>query len=132
MAQDASLPTKQFSSNSSSFQEAMIIPMRQKILPRHRLLLMRWLEAGEKMGLLDAQIIPQSSHSSKNYSFYEYVVIWVRENSNPAYLIEPKGTNWCLIDALQKREIGRYQDFTTALNHIRPALHPCAALSLSY
>lgn len=98
-----------------------VVPLRQRILARHKEYLLRWLEAGESMGLLDAAI-DTLAYSDIPYETTEQILIWVRENSEPAYVIRPKGRYWVLVDHLQNREIGRYVNFATALRTIRPVL----------
>ncbi|GBQ04776.1 hypothetical protein [Saccharibacter floricola] len=120
MAQKAFLNTRSLTtSHQTSICE--VIPLRQRILPRHKDYLMRWLEAGEAMGLLDAAVDTLSS-SPIPYEVAEQVLIWVRENAEPAYIVRPEGRGWVLIDHLRDREIGRYVNFTTALRTIRPVL----------
>lgn len=98
-----------------------VISLRQRILTRHKKYLMRWLKAGESMGLLDAAV-DTLSYSDISYETTEQVLIWVRENSEPAYIVRPEGRCWVLIDHLQDREIGRYINFAIALRTIRPVL----------
>lgn len=99
-----------------------VIEFRQKILKRHRAYLRRWLEAGQPMGLLAGQIEPPALPQISGAS--EQIVVWVRENSAPAYLIYPKGCFWIAFDALQEHELGRFRSLPAALNAIRPVLPP--------
>lgn len=92
-----------------------IIPLRQKILPRHKDYLLQWLEAGLSMGLLDAAVECPSPHT-------EQITVWVRENAEPAYIVTPAGRNWVLTDHLHHYELGRYSSLDKALNKIRPVL----------
>lgn len=100
-----------------------VVPFRQKLLPRHQQYLAQWLQASEKMGILDASIEnnPLSSKSAHND---QIVVIWVRENADPAYIIRPQGHVWCLIDCLRDNELGRFTSLSMALYTIRPVLPP--------
>lgn len=51
MAQVAHLHDLSHGRNASN-----IVPLRQGLLPRHREYLLRWLEAGQRMGVFDAEI----------------------------------------------------------------------------
>ncbi|QHI96386.1 hypothetical protein GT348_04605 [Aristophania vespae] len=92
-----------------------IVPFRQKILPRHKDYLSQWLEAGLTMGLLDALIDPLSPKA-------DHILIWVRENTEPAYAVSPLGGKWVLTDRLNEYELGRFSSLDKALNKIRPVL----------
>lgn len=120
MAQKAFLDTHALATSRQT-STCKVIPLRQRILQRHREYLMRWLKAGEAMGLLDAAVDTLSS-SPVSYEVAEQVLIWVRENAEPAYIVRPEGRGWVLIDHLCDREIGRYVSFAAALRTIRPVL----------
>jgi len=100
--------------------ENNVVPLRQDLLPRHREFLARWLEAGLCMGLCDADICEDGRNEVG--SVIHHVLVWVRENADPAYMIRPRGMRWVLIDHLRDHEIGSYGSFETALNTIRPVL----------
>lgn len=101
-----------------------VVPLRQGVLPRHREYLSRWLEAGLCMGLFDAEIAtPLHRHTVlSDETPIEHVLVWVRENPNPAYMLKPQGMRWVLIDHLRSHELGHYASFEVALNTIRPVL----------
>ncbi|QDH17651.1 hypothetical protein [Swingsia samuiensis] len=98
-----------------------IIPLRQSVLPRHREYLSRWLEAGTRMGLFDAEIV-ETDKSVDHSKAIDYVLVWVRENPDPAYLLRPQGMRWILVDQLRDNELGSYASFEHALHTIRPVL----------
>lgn len=97
----------------------IVIPFRQKLLPRHRRYLAQWLAASERMGILDASIEAAPDQTDTTPSL---VVVWVRENANPAYIISLNGPQWVLTDCLRENELGRYSDLSEALHTIRPVL----------
>ena len=93
-----------------------VVEFRLRVATRHREHLARWLKAGHRMGLHDAD----ASHPDQ-------VVIWVRENPDPAYLIEADGRHWVVNDCIRgDRPLGRYRTFEEALHSIRPVLTPDA------
>ncbi|WP_173569854.1 hypothetical protein [Acetobacter conturbans] len=96
-----------------------VIPFRMAILPRHKEYLGRWLEAGMRMGLCDAEICIDDEAS---YADAEQVLVWVRENASPAYLIHPEGNRWVVVDALRDNVLSVEHSFELALDFIRPAL----------
>ncbi|PHI95315.1 hypothetical protein BG621_05940 [Parasaccharibacter apium] len=117
MAQKAFRVADRAAASSSSQQgPATIIPFRQKLLPHHRRYLAHWLTASQPMGILDASI--ESTQDSPS----PLIVIWVRENADPAYLIRLEGPQWVLMDCLREHELGRYTDLSAALHTIRPVL----------
>lgn len=117
MAQKAFRVADRAAASSSSQQgPATIIPFRQKLLPHHRRYLAHWLTASQPMGILDASI--ESTQDSPS----PLIVIWVRENADPAYLIRLDGHQWVLIDCLREHELGRYKNLNMALHTIRPVL----------
>ncbi|GBR53318.1 hypothetical protein AA106555_1253 [Neokomagataea thailandica NBRC 106555] len=101
-----------------------IVPLRQGVLPRHREYLSRWLEAGLRMGLFDAEITTTSQRGETHESSaaIEHILVWVRENPQPAYMLRPQGMHWVLIDQLREHKLGSYSSFEVALNTIRPVL----------
>ena len=99
---------------------ANVIPFRAGFLPRHREYLSRWLEAGLSMGLFDADI--EMDRHAKASESVSYVLVWVRENADPAYMVRPQGNRWLLIDQLRGHSLGVYTSFEHALHTIRPVL----------
>lgn len=100
-----------------------IVPLRQGVLPRHREYLSRWLEAGLRMGLFDAEITTTAHQAdAQDSAAIEHILVWVRENPQPAYMLRPQGMNWVLIDQLREHKLGSYSSFEVALNTIRPVL----------
>lgn len=101
-----------------------VVPLRQGLLPRHREYLCRWVEAGQRMGVFDAEITP-ASQDAINFDGtapVDHVLVWVRENPDPAYMLRPHGMRWKLIDQIRDHELGSYASFELALNTIRPVL----------
>jgi hypothetical protein len=94
-----------------------VVSLRTSFLPRHREYLMRWLDAGSCMGLCDADVSSRSENGP-----IEHVLVWVRENADPAYLLRPEGMNWVLIDNLRDHRLGTFHRFEAALYAIRPVL----------
>lgn len=94
-----------------------VIPLRLSFLPRHREYLMRWLDAGACMGLCDVDVAARSDDG-----LIEHVLVWVRENADPAYLVRPEGMTWVLIDHLRDHRLGAFKSFEAALYAIRPVL----------
>lgn len=94
-----------------------VVPLRANFLPRHREYLMRWLDAGTCMGLCDVDVSPRSGNGP-----IEHVLVWVRENADPAYLLRPEGMNWILVDNLRDHRLGTFKTFEAALYAIRPVL----------
>lgn len=71
------------------------------------------------MGLCDADI---TSHNEHDEPDIEHVLVWVRENANPAYMIRPEGMGWMLIDQIRNHPLATYRSFEAALHAIRPVL----------
>lgn len=107
------------SSSTRNDRTGTVIPFRQKLLPRHHRYLAQWFAASERMGILDVAIenAPEPSAADSHL-----VVVWVRENANPAYVISLHGPQWVLTDCLRDNELGRYGDLSEALHTIRPVL----------
>ncbi len=95
-----------------------VVMLRQRLLPHHRTVLNRWLQAGRCMGLCDASI----STAPPGQVDPDYVLVWVRENPDPAYMITPEGMNWCVTDCIRGSTLARHESFEAALNFIRPVL----------
>ena len=100
---------------------ANVVLLRQRILPSHTALLARWVEAGRCMGICDASMFaPHTDAATAAGS--NYVLVWVRENIDPAYMIVPEGSEWMVVDAVRQRNLMRVRSFAEALNFIRPVL----------
>ena len=95
-----------------------IVVLHPRITSRHTALLARWLEAGRRMGLCDASAFFPDRHERQR----DYVLVWVRENPDPAYMICSEGNAWAVIDAVRERELSRLPSFAAALHFIRPVL----------
>ncbi|MBS4075248.1 hypothetical protein KGY14_08585 [Ameyamaea chiangmaiensis] len=99
-----------------------VVPLRLGILPRHRDYLMRWLEAGMRMGLCDADVCREDNR------LFDMVLVWVRENADPAYGVHPEGMRWVLTDHLRDHRLGTFATFEAALQAIRPVM-PAGAIA---
>ena len=89
-----------------------VVEFRYRLVGRQREHLARWLKAGRRMGLHDADAANP-----------EQVFIWVRENPDPAYSIDADGRHWVVRDCIRgSRPLGRFRSFEEALNSIRPVL----------
>ncbi len=100
--------------------DGKVVPLRLQVLPRHRSYLDRWLQAGARMGLCDADV--GSGREAE-------VFVWVRENPDPAYVVRTEGFSWVVIDHLRDRRLGLFRSFEAALYCIRPVapVNPIAA-----
>ncbi|MCT6879317.1 MAG: hypothetical protein ACRCVY_04795 [Commensalibacter sp.] len=96
-----------------------IIPFRGCFLPYHHTYLKRWFEASVRMGICDIEVRKGDSKIS-----VDHILIWVRENANPAYIVRPLDHKWEVFDYIQKKRLGVYSIFEQALNSIRPVLSP--------
>lgn len=95
-----------------------IVILHPRITPRLTALLARWLDAGRRMGLCDASaFFPDRSDRQR-----DYVLVWVRENPDPAYMVQSERGVWVVTDAVRERELARLPSFAAALNFIRPVL----------
>lgn len=101
-----------------SYAGSNVVVLRQRLLAHHRTVLRRWLDAGRCMGLCDASV----SLAGPGGAAPDTVVVWVRENPNPAYTIVPDGMNWCVTDCIRDQMLGRHASFEAALHFIRPVL----------
>ncbi len=99
-----------------------VVPLHQRIMPRHTALLARWLEAGRRMGLCDASAFQPERPQGAEGPRHDYVLVWVRENIDPAYMIVPEGAQWTVVDAVRQQDLARLSSFADALNFIRPVL----------
>ena len=108
--------------SSAAFQESSnVVSLRLCFLPRHREYLMRWLQAGASMGLCDADVSPRAA-GDRDSVMLEHVLVWVRENADPAYMIRPEGMRWLVIDHVRNHKLGSFPSFEAALHCIRPVL----------
>lgn len=97
---------------------ANVVVLHPRITPRHTALLARWLEAGRRMGLCDASaFFPDRTDRQR-----DYVLVWVRENPDPAYIVQWEGGGWVVTDAVRERDLARLPSFAAALHFIRPVL----------
>lgn len=107
---------------------ANVIPIRQRIMPRHAEVLARWLEAGRRMGLCDASAFsPERVGFGSEGPRQDYVLVWVRENIDPAYMVMAEGLQWVVVDAVRQLTMARLPTFEAALDFIRPVLPAEAA-----
>lgn len=97
-----------------------VVALRLCFLPRHREYLMRWLQAGASMGLCDVDVSPRTPTDSP--VCLEHVLVWVRENADPAYMIRPEGMRWLVLDHVRDHRLGSFASFEAALHCIRPVL----------
>jgi hypothetical protein len=95
-----------------------VLVLHPRITPRHTALLARWLEAGRRMGLCDASAFFPDRTERKR----EYILVWVRENPDPAYMIQSEGMAWVVTDAVREWQLARLPSFLEALQFIRPVL----------
>ncbi len=105
-------------------RDANVIEFHMRILPRHVAVLTQWLQAGRCMGLCDASAF-QSGRGGAGDGVEpntDYVLIWVRENPDPAYMIVPAGSHWTVSDCVRQQALGRLRSFDEALHFIRPVL----------
>ena len=70
------------------------------------------------MGLCDASPYLATPGESDT----DYVLVWVRENPDPAYMVSPEGMHWQVIDCLRNERLSQHSSFEAALNFIRPVL----------
>jgi hypothetical protein len=107
---------------------ANVVMLRLRIMPRHTALLARWLEAGRRMGLCEAAAFrPARPGIDADGPAQGYVLIWVRENIDPAYMVTPEGARWVVVDSLRHQTLARLPSFAAALHFIRPVLSLDAA-----
>jgi hypothetical protein len=95
-----------------------VLQLRQRIMPHHRTLLAKWLDAGRCMGLCDAWAYVPVRGETHN----DYVLVWVRENADPAYMVAPEGMHWVVTDCVRQHTLARPGTFEAALQLIRPVL----------
>jgi len=95
-----------------------VVMLRQRLLAHHRAVLRRWLDAGRRMGLCDASVC----HPLPGAAGPDYVLVWVRENPDPAYMIVPESMRWQITDCIRGNVLARHTSFEAALHAIRPVL----------
>lgn len=96
-----------------------VVPIKLCVTQRHRAYLFRWLEAGERMGLHDAEI----AYCTPDRDCPDGIVlIWVRESPDPAYRLLPDRMRWLVMDHLRDHPLGRFSSFEAALHFIRPVI----------
>lgn len=105
-----------------AFSGANVIELQMRVLPRHVAVLAKWLRAGRCMGLCDASAFQPGRGSGGPEPDTDYVLIWVRENPDPAYMVTPAGSYWTVTDCVRQVVLGRLRSFHEALNFIRPVL----------
>lgn len=106
---------------TTAFQDrSNVVSFRLCFLPRHREYLMRWLQAGASMGLCDVDVAPRAAQEDS--VVLEHVLVWVRENADPAYMVRPEGLRWLVIDHVRNHKLGSFPSFEAALHCIRPVL----------
>ncbi len=102
---------------------ANVIEFHMRVLPRHVAVLTRWLQAGRSMGLCDASAFQSGRGDVAGIEpATDYILIWVRENADPAYMVTPTGSHWTVSDCVRQQVLGRLRNFEEALNFIRPVL----------
>lgn len=92
--------------------------LHPRITARHTALLARWLAAGQRMGLCDAH----AYSPKRNERGLDYVLVWVRENPDPAYMVQSHGHAWVVTDLVRQQALASQPSFAAALNFIRPVL----------
>jgi hypothetical protein len=94
-----------------------VVAFRLALTDRHRESLARWVKAGQRMGLHDAQICADPDQPAGRG---QQAVIWVRENADPAYAVIPRHGAWQVKDCIRSRALGEFRSFEEALDFIRP------------
>jgi len=88
-----------------------VVSLHLRVLPRHLDEASSWVRAGSRMGLLDVAITEDVQQA---------LVVWVRESSEPAYLVTPVRMDWVVTDYTSGRKLGAFRQFAQALRCIRP------------
>lgn len=96
-----------------------VVLFRPVVTDQHRDYLERWMRAGRRMGLHDSQIYQGRSRDEPQG---DYIVVWVRENADPAYVIAAAGATWVVTDTIHDVALGTFCTIQTALQFIRPVL----------
>ena len=89
-------------------RQAVVLAFRPTITDRQHAYLLRWLQAGRRMGLHDGQI---SITSNAGELRTLQAVIWVRENADPAYTVTPGRTGWTVVDLVRNHRLGEFPKF---------------------
>lgn len=105
-----------------------VIPFRASINEAQQVYLRRWLTAGRCMGLHDGHVCAGRGRGEPPGS---YIVIWVRENADPAYIVAPEGQFWRVRDNIRDVALGSFRSLEAALRFIRPVLLMGVAMLLS-
>ena len=95
-----------------------LVTLHPRITQKHTALLARWLAAGQKMGLCDAH----AYSPKRNERGRDYVLVWVRENPDPAYMIQAEANVWIITDLVRQQVLVNKPSFAAALYFIRPVL----------
>lgn len=95
-----------------------LLVLHPRITATHTALLARWLAAGLCMGLCDAHAYSPKGRERGR----DYVLVWVRENPDPAYMIQAAGASWVITDLVRDQILDRKPSFAAALHFIRPVL----------
>ncbi len=74
------------------------------------------------MGLCEASAFVPDRPGPLEGPREDYVLIWVRENIDPAYMVLPDGAGWLVVDAVRQQTLARTRTFAAALHFIRPVL----------
>lgn len=106
-----------------------VIPFRTNVTDSQQAYLRRWLAAGRCMGLHDGQVCAGTGCGEPAGS---YIVVWVRENADPAYVVAPEGSFWRVRDSIRDATLGSFRTLEAALNFIRPVLFMGVALLLTH
>jgi hypothetical protein len=95
-----------------------VVTLHPRITAKHTALLARWLAAGDRMGLCDAH----AYSPKRNERGRDYVLVWVRENADPAYMVQAEGNVWVITDLVRQQVLVTQPSFAAALYFIRPVL----------
>ncbi len=98
---------------------ANVVVLHQRVTSHHEEVLSHWLKAGRCMGLCDAC----TCRATAGRHDPDYVLVWVRENPNPAYMITSEGMRWRITDCIRGEVLATHESFEAALDHIRPVLN---------
>jgi hypothetical protein len=97
---------------------ANVTVLHPRISARQSALLARWVAAGQRMGLCDAH----AYSPKRDERGLDYVLVWVRENADPAYMVQSQGTVWVITDLVRQQVLASKPSFGAALHFIRPVL----------
>lgn len=105
--------------DSASGATLNVIPLRHGITDRDIEYLDHWMRAGQRMGLHDSQVCHGRGGGEPQG---DYIVLWVRENADPAYIIAAEGLTWKVADMIRGICLGSFRTIGAALHFIRPVL----------